>query len=72
MPEVYHLKVKKEYAAALIEDLIKIDAVENIVTENGGIPQWQQSALEKELQSISESENYAVSWDSVKSKFKQP
>lgn len=30
MPEIYHLKIKKEYAAALIDDLIKVDAVENI------------------------------------------
>ena len=72
MPEVYHLKIKKEYAAALIEDLIKIDAVENITYENEEIPQWQQVALDNELQSIAKSNDYAVNWDKVKSKFKQP
>ena len=72
MPEVYHLKIKKEYAAALIEDLIKIDAVENIEIENEGIPQWQQAALDKELKNIAELGDYAVSWDSVRNKFKQP
>jgi len=30
MNEVYHIKIKKEYAAALIDDLIKVDAVEDI------------------------------------------
>ena len=72
MPEVYHLKIKKEYAAALIEDLIKIDAVENIASENMETPQWQQAALDKELQQIAESKNYVVNWDSVRNKFKQP
>ena len=72
MPEVYHLKIKKEYAEALIEDLIKIDAVENISPQNEEIPQWQQSALDNELQSIAQSDDYAVNWDSVKNKFKQP
>ncbi len=72
MPEVYHLKIKKEYAAALIEDLIKIDAVENIASENIETPQWQQAALDKELQQIAESKNYVVNWDSVRNKFKKP
>ena len=27
MAEVYHIKIKKEYAASLIDDLIKMDAV---------------------------------------------
>ena len=72
MPEVYHLKIKKEYAAALIEDLIKIDAVENISTDNAEIPQWQQAALDKELENIAASGEYAVKWDSVRNKFKQP
>ena len=72
MPEVYHLKIKKDYAAELIDDLIKIDAVENISNENEELPQWQQSALDKELENIAQSEDYSVSWDSVRGKFKQP
>lgn len=38
MPEIYHLKIKKEYAAALIDDLIKVDAVENIKAEDTELP----------------------------------
>ncbi len=34
MNEVYHIKIKKEYAAALIDDLIKIDAVEDMEASN--------------------------------------
>ena len=72
MPEVYHLKIKKDYAAALIDDLIKIDAVENISNENEEMPIWQQTALDKELENMVQSEDYSVSWESVRSKFKQP
>lgn len=72
MSEVYHLKIKKEYAAALIEDLIKVDAVENLASEKVELPQWQQDALDNELKSLAQSDNYAVNWDSVKTKFKQP
>jgi hypothetical protein len=55
MNEVYHIKIKKEYAAALIDDLIKIDAVEDMEASNTELlPQWQKDALNKELQAIAE------------------
>ena len=43
MAATYHLRIKKEYAAALIEDLQKIDAVEFLSgqEEDIDIPQWQ-------------------------------
>jgi len=72
MAAIYHLKVKKEYAAALIEDLIKSDAVEKIATENSEIPQWQMDALDKELQNIADNPNYTIPWESVKGNFNQP
>ncbi len=71
MPEIYHLKIKKEYAAALIDDLIKVDAVENIEAEDTELLQWQKDALDKELQAIAEKPDYTISWDSVKDRFKQ-
>ncbi len=71
MAEIYHLKIKKEYAAALIDDLIKIDAVEDMepATE---MPQWQKDALDKELQAIADNPGYTIPWGSVKNRFKQP
>lgn len=39
MHEVYHIKIKKEYAAALIDDLIKIDTVEDIEASNTELSQ---------------------------------
>lgn len=72
MPEIYHLKIKKEYAAALIDDLIKVDAVENIETENTELPQWQKDALDKELQAIAENPGCTIPWNNVKDHFIQP
>ena len=70
MAEIYHIKIKKEYAAALIDDLIKIDAVENIEPGYTELPQWQKDALDKELRLIEESPGQTVAWDSIKSRFK--
>src|SRR5699024_1228230 len=36
---IYHIKIKKEYASAIIEDLQQVDAIE-IVEES--IPEWQK------------------------------
>ena len=72
MAEIYHLKIKKEYAAALIDDLIKIDAVEDIEPAHTELPQWQKDALDKELQAIADNPGYAIPWDNVKNSFKQP
>ena len=47
MTEVYHIKIKKEYAAALIDELIKVDAVEDMELQNTELPQWQKDALDK-------------------------
>lgn len=71
MPEIYyHIKIKKEYAAALIDDLIKIDAVENMESsQQSELPQWQKDALDKELQAIADNPNYLIPWDSVKNRF---
>ena len=70
MPEVYHIKIKKEYAAALIDDLIKVDAVEDIEPQHPELPQWQKDALDKELQAIADNPNYTITWDNVKNRFK--
>jgi hypothetical protein len=73
MPEIYyHIRIKKEYPAALIDDLIKIDALENMESsQQTELPQWQKEALDKELQAIADNPNYLISWDSVKTRFKQ-
>ena len=71
MAEIYHIKIKKEYAASLIDDLIKIDAIENIESDDTEIPQWQKDALDEELKLLENNPGQTVTWDSVKNRFEQ-
>jgi len=43
---IYHIEIKKEYAAAIIEDLIQMDAIEILEFP---IPKWQQEESLKRL-----------------------
>ena len=40
MSEEYHIRIKKEYAASLIEHLRKEDAIELIDSDDADIPEW--------------------------------
>jgi hypothetical protein len=47
----YHIRIKKEYAAAVIEDLQKMDAVELMNEEDAfDIPQWQKDEVRKRIE----------------------
>jgi Mg/Co/Ni transporter MgtE len=41
----YHIKIKKEYASAILEDLQQVEAIE--IVED--IPEWQQEEALKRL-----------------------
>ncbi len=73
MPDTtLHLRIKKEYAAALIEDLIKVNAVEAIEEEAVELTAQQKEALDKELMAIAGNPAYLQKWDDVKHRFKKP
>ena len=68
----FHIRIKKEYAAALIEDLIKVHAVEAIEEEESiELTPRQKEALDKELAAIEANPAYLQRWDNVKSRFKK-
>lgn len=68
-----HIRIKKEYAAALIEDLIKVQAVEAVEEEEIiELTPRQKEALDKELAAIAANPAYSQRWDDVKSRFKKP
>ncbi|MCD6011517.1 MAG: hypothetical protein K0Q79_1379 [Flavipsychrobacter sp.] len=51
MTTTYHIRIKKEYAAAVIEDLQKMDAVELMNEEDAfDIPQWQKDEVRKRIE----------------------
>jgi hypothetical protein len=67
-----HLRIKKEYAAALIEDLIKVHAVEAVEEEAIELTAQQKEALDKELVAIASNPAYLQKWEDVKHRFKKP
>lgn len=69
MSEEYHIRVKKEYAASLIEHLRKEDAIKLIDSNDADIPEWQKEAVRKTLQQIQENQSVLQPWDLVKQKF---
>jgi hypothetical protein len=74
MPDTtLHLRIKKEYAAALIEDLIKVHAVEAVEEDDAvELTTQQKEALDKELVAIAANPAYLQKWDDVKHRFKKP
>jgi hypothetical protein len=47
----YHIRIKKEYASAIIEDLQKNDAVELVPEEEAfEVPEWQKEEVRKRIE----------------------
>lgn len=68
-----HIRIKKDYAAALIEDLIKVHAVEAVEEDDTiELTAQQRDALDKELAAIAGNPSYLQKWDDVKHRFKKP
>lgn len=74
MPDTtLHLRIKKEYAAALIEDLIKVQAVEAVEEDQAvELTAQQKEALDKELVAIATNPAYLQKWEDVRHRFKKP
>ena len=71
MSDIMCLKIKKDYAAALIEDLIKLDAVEAVQEEEIELTLAQKLALDIELENVKANPDYFLKWDAVKYQFKK-
>jgi hypothetical protein len=72
MPDTLHLRIKKQYAAALIEDLIKVDAVESVEEDTIELTPAQKTALDNELQLIKDNPSYLLKWNDIKNRYKKP
>ena len=71
MNETLHLRIKKEYAAAMIEQLKKEEAFEIIVEDIPDIPEWQKEAVRKTLARVQQSPELLQPWDIIKQKYKR-
>ena len=70
MPETtYYIRVKKSYAADVIKDLQKMDAVE--VLQEPPIPTWQKKEVRKRLKDLEKNPSKAISWKEATQKIKR-
>ncbi len=72
MEEIVHLRIKKQYAAALIEDLIQAQALEPVEDPEGEIPEWQKEAVSQILLQVQQHPEQLQSWDLIKQKYQRP
>ena len=72
MNDTLHLRIKKEYAAAMIEQLKKEEAIEIIEEDSPDIPEWQKEAVRKTLASIQQNPELLQPWDIIKQKYRRP
>lgn len=71
MADIFYLRIKKDYAAAVIEDLIKMEAVEAVEENDIELTPAQKNALDKELEAIKNAPGYLKKWNDVKHRFKK-
>ena len=65
----YHIRIKKNYAAAIIKDLQKLDAVE--LLKEAPIPDWQKKEVRKRLKDLQKNPSKALNWNEATKKIKQ-
>ncbi len=65
MDGYYFLRIKKDYASAVIEDLQKLDAVELLDADDNNIPEWQKKEVLSRLQVLKDDPASGVDWDTA-------
>ena len=71
MDGYYFLRVKKDYASAIIEDLQKLDAVELLDADNDTIPEWQKKEVLARLQILEDDPASGVDWNTAINRIKR-
>lgn len=62
------VRIKKNYAADIIKDLQKLDAVELLA--EAPIPEWQKKEVQKRLKDLRKNPSKAISWNDATKKIK--
>ncbi|WP_207497225.1 hypothetical protein [Aridibaculum aurantiacum] len=65
----YVIKIKKEYASAILEDLKQVDAIEIL---QGSIPEWQEVESLKRLQQMKDDPSGTLSEEEFFKKLNEP
>ncbi len=71
MEDTYFIRIKKDYAAAVIEDLQKMDAVELITEDNITIPGWQMEKVREAVKFAGQNPSSLMDWEAVKQNIKR-
>ena len=69
MQGTLYVPIKKNYAADVIKDLQKLDAIE--LLEEAPIPTWQKKEVRKRLKDLHKTPSKAISWNEATKKIKQ-
>lgn len=64
----YHIRIKKNYAADIIKDLEKLNAVE--LLKEAPIPEWQKKEVRKRLKDLQKNPSKGISWSEATKKSK--
>ncbi|MFM2338957.1 MAG: hypothetical protein RL115_2150 [Bacteroidota bacterium] len=72
MSVTYHIRIKKEYANAVIEDLQKMEAVELLIeADTQEVPDWQMKLGKQELENIAIGKTELLNWAATKERLKR-
>jgi len=71
MDEIYYIRIKKDYAAAVIEDLQKMEAVELIAPDEAEIPEWQKELVSIEKKKIADNPSLLINWEIARQKYQR-
>ena len=69
MSDTLYIRIKKNYAADVIKDLQKMDALE--LLKEPPIPEWQKKEVRKRLKDLQKNPSKALSWNEASRKIKQ-
>jgi hypothetical protein len=62
---IYHLKVNKESASLVIDDLLKKNEVELISYDECEVPEWQKAEVRSRIEYYSQHPEKMIDWEDV-------
>ena len=69
MADTMFVRIKKKYAAEILKDLEKLNAVE--LLDEAPIPDWQKKEVKKRFKELKKNPSLGVSWEDAKERIKQ-
>ena len=61
MQETFHIRIKKDYAADVIKDLVKMEALEMV--EDSDVPEWHMQIVTERMEEYKKNPKLAQDFD---------